>query len=107
MSIFAIAIVAVFILGYTAIALESVTKVNKAAIALLMCVICWSLYAIGSMSGSIPPGDLFGQGGFSDAAELGKVIEEYLGEAGTTLFFLMGSDDHRRDSRPARLVSTS
>ena len=36
---FAIGIVAVFIIGYAFIALESVTKVNKAAIALLMCVI--------------------------------------------------------------------
>jgi len=91
MSGFAIGIVAVFIIGYVFIALESVTKVNKAAIALLMCVVCWSLYAIGGISGAIHPGLLFGQGGFESASELGKIIEEYLGEAGTTLFFLMGA----------------
>ena len=38
-----ITIVVVFVLGYLCIALESVTKVNKAAVALLMCVICWVL----------------------------------------------------------------
>lgn len=90
MSGFALAIVAVFIIGYAFIALESVTKVNKAAIALLMCVICWSLYSIGCAEGAIVAGGLFGQGGV-EVHELGKVIEEYLGEAGTTLFFLMGA----------------
>ena len=88
---FCFAIVAVFIIGYAFIALESFTKVNKAAIALLMCVICWSLSAIGAISGAIPPGLDFGQGGISNIAQLGKIIEEYLGEAGTTLFFLMGA----------------
>lgn len=88
---FCFAIVAVFIIGYAFIALESFTKVNKAAIALLMCAICWSLYAIGAISGTIPPGLDFGQGGISNVAQLGKIIEEYLGEAGTTLFFLMGA----------------
>lgn len=88
---FCFAIVAVFIIGYAFIALESFTKVNKAVIALLMCVICWSLYAIGAISGAIPPGLDFGQGGISNVAQLGKIIEEYLGEAGTTLFFIMGA----------------
>lgn len=91
MSGFAIAIVIVFIVGYAFIALESVTKVNKAAVALLMCVICWSLYAVGCISGAIMPGGLFGQGGVTDASALNAVIQEYLGEAGTTLFFLMGA----------------
>ncbi len=88
---FPIAIVAVFVIGYVFIALESVTKVNKAAVALLMCVICWSLYSIGCSEGAILPGNLFGQGGLSDMSELGSLLEEYLGEAGTTLFFLMGA----------------
>ena len=39
-------IVAVFIIGYLFIALESVTKVNKAAVALLMFVVCWTLYMV-------------------------------------------------------------
>ncbi len=81
----------VFVLGYMFIALESVTKVNKAAIALLMCVICWSLYSVGSMSGAILPGSLFGQGGVTSVGELTMSVQECLGEAGTTLFFLMGA----------------
>ena len=32
-----------FVAGYLCIALESLTRVNKAAIALLMCVGCWTL----------------------------------------------------------------
>ncbi len=91
MSGYAIAMVCVFVMGYAFIALESVIKVNKAAIALLMCVICWSLYSVGCLSGSILPGVEIGQGGFSDPSQLGRIIEEYLGEAGTTLFFLMGA----------------
>ena len=43
MSILTILIVAVFCVGYLCIALESLTKINKAAIALLMCVVCWTL----------------------------------------------------------------
>lgn len=46
MSILTICIVAVFVTGYLCIALESLTKVNKAAIALLMCVFCWTLLMI-------------------------------------------------------------
>ncbi len=90
-SAYAIAMVVVFIIGYTFIALENVTKVNKAAIALLMCVVCWTLYAVGAVEGSIGLGTLFGQGGFDSLEELGLIIEENLGEAGTTLFFLMGA----------------
>lgn len=88
---FAVLIVAVFIVGYIFIAMESITKINKAAIAILMCVFCWSMYSIGSMCGLIPTGTQFGQGGFQDVSELGKIIEESLGEASTTLFFLMGA----------------
>ena len=71
-------IVCAFCLGYLLIALENVTKVNKAAIALIMCVVCWCLYAIGGYEG------ISGLG-------LNQTIEKNLGEAGTTLFFLMGA----------------
>ncbi len=91
MSFFVISMVAVFIIGYVFIALESFTKVNKGAIALLMCIVCWALYSIGCSAGSITIGSELGQGGFSSLAELGEVIEAYLGETGTTLFFLMGA----------------
>lgn len=46
MSTLSIAIIVVFIVGYLFIALESVTKVNKAAVALLMFVVVWSLYML-------------------------------------------------------------
>ena len=46
MSTLSIAIIVVFIVGYLFIALESVTKVNKAAVALLMFVVVWTLYML-------------------------------------------------------------
>ena len=41
-----IAIVIVFCIGYFFIAIESVTKINKAAIALLMFVATWTLFML-------------------------------------------------------------
>lgn len=76
-------IVTAFVIGYFFIAIESVTKINKAAIAVLMCVVCWTLLALGH-------GDLIGTA-LPDHWELGEAIEKNLGEAGTTLFFLMGA----------------
>ena len=46
MSTLTIAIIIAFVAGYALIAMESFTKVNKAAIALLMFVACWTLYMI-------------------------------------------------------------
>ena len=76
-------IVAAFCIGYFFIAIESVTKINKAAIAVLMCVVCWTLLALGHH-------DLLGIA-LPEHWELGEAIERNLGEAGTTLFFLMGA----------------
>ena len=76
-------IVALFIIGYLCIALESVLEINKAAIALLMCVGCWTLLMMGV------------QGFFPEVADgVGYVssrIQHHLGDAGETLFFLMGA----------------
>ncbi|MBR4389291.1 MAG: sodium:proton antiporter NhaD [Prevotella sp.] len=79
------AIVIVFIVGYLCIALESVTKVNKAAIALLMCVGCWTLLMLapGSFYPDIPADDVM--------HKIAEVIEHHLGDAAGTLFFLMGA----------------
>ena len=44
MTTLTILIVVAFVLGYACIATESLLKVNKAAIALLMFVACWTLY---------------------------------------------------------------
>jgi len=78
-----IAIVAVFMAGYACIALESVIKVNKAAIALLMFVICWTLLMVA-------PGVFFPGEHNAVQAALAS-IEAGLGETSTTLFFLMGA----------------
>ena len=78
-----IAIVAAFVAGYACIALESVIKVNKAAVALLMFVVCWTLLMMA-------PGYYFP--GTDDA--VGAALEAIvgcLGETSTTLFFLMGA----------------
>ena len=72
------AIVVAFVAGYACIALESVIKVNKAAIALLMFVTCWTLLAL-------DPAQFGLSGGVTEA------IERYLGSTATTLFFLMGA----------------
>lgn len=80
-------IVTVFVFGYLCIAIESVTKVNKAAVALLMFVGCWTLFmlaptqypAIGNIAHDLVP------------AAVTSVIEHHLGSTATTLFFLMGA----------------
>ncbi len=76
-------LVTAFVIGYFFIAIESVTKINKAAISVLMCVVCWTLLALGHEG-------LIASGVLTDW-ELGEAIEKNLGEAGTTLFFLMGA----------------
>ena len=85
MSTLTILIVVVFCLGYLSIALESLTKVNKAAIALLMCVLCWTLLMLDPASyyPSILGGDVI--------HHISDVIEHHLGDAAGTLFFLMGA----------------
>ena len=78
-------IVIVFCIGYLCIALESVTRVNKAAVALLMCVGCWTLLMLA-------PGAYYPEGaGEGVLHHIAEVIEHHLGDAGGTLFFLMGA----------------
>ncbi len=78
-------IVAAFITGYFFIAIESVTKVNKAAVALLMFVACWTLFMID------PSQYLPGAVGDGIGSAVGSEIERHLGSTSTTLFFLMGA----------------
>ena len=88
MSTLTIAIVLAFVIGYFFIAIESVTKINKSAIALLMFVVCWTIFMIDPAL-LVPA--------LSEASHdqlpnlVSKIIEEHLGETGTTLFFLMGA----------------
>lgn len=63
-------IIGLFILGYALIATETATKINKTAIALLMCVTLWGLYASGW--GTAP-------------------LQHHLGETCETIFFLLGA----------------
>lgn len=102
MSTLSLAIIIVFVAGYLFIALESVTKVNKAAVALLMFVVVWTLYMLnpGYFVSLMHPQ-------FLDVLklehpELGShvdpvlifvtdIIQGHLGDTGTTLFFLMGA----------------
>ena len=78
-------IIVAFVAGYLCIALESLTKINKAAIALLMCVVCWTLLMVSP--GAYYP-DVASDGVLHHISE---VIEHHLGDAVGTLFFLMGA----------------
>lgn len=87
MSTLTLIIVAVFIVGYLCIALESFTKVNKAAVALLMLVACWTLVMVDPSSFE----SLKDAVGSNVASVVGEAIERHLGSTSTTLFFLMGA----------------
>lgn len=88
MSTLSIAIILAFVIGYLFIAIESVTKINKAAIALLMFVVCWTIFMIDPAS-LVPALASVDHSQMTNAVS--KIIEEHLGETGTTLFFLMGA----------------
>ncbi len=83
-------IVIAFVIGYALIATESLTKVNKAAIALLMFVVCWTLYMVDPTQflQLMHPGLVDG-GGITE--KVTAIIQEHLGDTATTLFFLMGA----------------
>ena len=85
-------IVIVFVLGYAFIAMESVTKVNKAAIALLMLVACWTLYMFdpSQFLGLMHP-DFAAADHQQLMEKVTSIIQEHLGDTSTTLFFLMGA----------------
>ena len=85
MTTLTISIVSVFVLGYFFIAIESLTKINKAAIALLMFVGCWTLFMID------PTQYLTQIAGNNVPLAVSEVIEKHLGSTATTLFFLMGA----------------
>ncbi len=69
------AIIIIFILGYLAIALEHITKVNKAAPALITGVLCWTIYMM--------------QSGNAEATV--ESLLHHLGEISSILFFLLGA----------------
>ena len=69
------AIICIFIAGYIMVAMESVTKINKAAISLIMAVLCWTLLYLG----------------FGATPEHAEAFTKGLGETSEILFFLMGA----------------
>ena len=88
MTTLTLTIVTAFVLGYAFIATESLTKVNKAAIALLMFVACWTLYMIdpAQFLQLMHPDFIIGDGaGIHEKVTL--IIQEHLGDTATTLFF--------------------
>lgn len=68
-------LIATFVIGYIAIATEHVIKINKAAIALITGVLCWTIYIIAS----------------DDKHLVSEQLTGYLGELSGILFFLLGA----------------
>lgn len=91
MSTLTIAIIVVFVLGYALIAMESLTKVNKAAVALLMFVFCWTLFMVDPASFVQLMHPDFTGTGEKVASFVNSLITEHLGDTSATLFFLMGA----------------
>jgi Na+/H+ antiporter NhaD/arsenite permease-like protein len=97
-----ILMVIVFVLGYTAIALEHPLKVDKAASALIIGTLCWVVYILGAEDilnmGFSPTWEAFtvanpDSHGLHAIREFitEKEIIHHLGEIGSILFFLLGA----------------
>jgi Na+/H+ antiporter NhaD/arsenite permease-like protein len=70
-----IIIIIIFILGYAAIAFENVIRINKAAVALITGVLCWTAYVF-----------------LSDSKDhVTEQLTAHLGELSQILFFLLGA----------------
>ena len=68
---FSFLMIAVFVLGYAAIAFEQSLRLNKAASALITGVLCWVIYIFHSRAANTVTGELF----------------DHLGELASILFF--------------------
>lgn len=76
-------IVGIFIVGYLCIVFEHNLKVNKAPIALFMCVACWTSYFLGM--------DYFLADSADPSAQAHSSLLHHLSEACEILFFLMAA----------------
>ena len=85
MSTLTLMIVTSFCIGYVLIAIEGVTRINKAAIALLLMVVTWTLFMIA------PDNYIANAVGDNMVSTVNDIIEKHLGSTSTTLFFLMGA----------------
>jgi Na+/H+ antiporter NhaD/arsenite permease-like protein len=72
---FSILLLAVFVLGYIAIAFEHPLRLNKAASAMITGVLCWTIYMFSSAS----------------AETVTEELLHHLGEIASILFFLLGA----------------
>jgi Na+/H+ antiporter NhaD/arsenite permease-like protein len=95
-----IAICAVFVLGYVAIATEHSIRIDKTASAILTAVLCWTLYIVNAQSlvdvSAIPDWYQEQLVGKSDHEVLLEWIGQhqllqFLGEISSILFFLLGA----------------
>ena len=75
-----ITMILIFVFGYLCIALEHKLRIDKAAIALLMCGILWSIFSLEYPS-ALPGND----------AQIGTQLIEQLGDTSEILFFLIGA----------------
>ena len=91
MTFLTISIIAVFVFGYACIAFESGLKVNKAAIALLMCVACWTLFMIDPLSYVMSADPSYAGGAVGLLSHVSGTLTHHLGATAETLFFLMGA----------------
>lgn len=99
-----IAIVAVFVLGYAAIAFEHPLKINKTASALLTAVLCWTILVLFPVPATFFESDIwhhfletttFNIEGLSQAEVFQKFagyeLQHHLGTIAEILFFLLGA----------------
>lgn len=91
MSATTICIVMVFVLGYFCIAIESVTKVNKAAVTLLMCAVSWAIFMTSPEQYILLGHPDYLQTGEAVGDLVTADLSKLLGESAETLFFLMGA----------------
>lgn len=75
-SIFSLLMIVAFVLGYAAITIEHVTKINKTSIALLMAIVCWVLQFINQTE--------------SQEKNL-NYLSEHLADISQVIFFLLGA----------------
>jgi len=68
-------LIATFVIGYLAIALEHSIKINKASIALMIGVLCWVFFIVFSKQKEI----------------ITSALIQHLGDVSQILFFLLGA----------------
>ena len=83
-------IICIFIVGYACIALEHPLKINKAATALCLCFLLWTIFAFSGV-GAMTPAFAQQLGSEDVHTFISENILHHLGETGETVFFLLGA----------------